>query len=67
MRPDWREVPRGDISPQMSGMYVTMNPKGLIAMSRVTSHHSGLKATPPLAGGELKNLRRWRSWRCLTR
>ena len=36
MRPDWQEIPRGDIQPQNAGIYVTMNPKGEIAMSRVT-------------------------------
>jgi hypothetical protein len=42
MRPDWREVPRGDgVQASMAGMYVTMNPKGLIAMSRVTWQRMG--------------------------
>ena len=42
MRPDWKEVPRGDgVSAQMSGMYVTMNPKGLIALSRITYQRMG--------------------------
>lgn len=41
MRPDWREVPRGDIQPQNAGMYVTLNPKGMIAMSRVTWERMG--------------------------
>ena len=36
MRADWQEIPRGDIMPQYSGIYVTMNPKGDIVMSRVT-------------------------------
>ena len=36
MRADWQEVPRGDNSPQSAGIYVTMNPKGEIAMSRNT-------------------------------
>ena len=41
MRPDWREVPRGDISPCWAGWYVTMNPKGLIAMTRPTYERMG--------------------------
>ena len=36
MRPDWREVPRGDVRTQWAGFYVTMNPKGEIAMSKLT-------------------------------
>ena len=41
MRPDWREVPRGDIQPQWAGMYVTMNPKGQIHLSRMTWERMG--------------------------
>ena len=36
MRADWQEVPRGDVMPQYSGIYVTMNPQGDIVLSRVT-------------------------------
>ena len=36
MKADWQEVPRGDVMPQYAGIYVTMNPKGDIVMSRVT-------------------------------
>lgn len=36
MRADWEECPRGDVSAQYAGVYVTMNPKGVIAMSRTT-------------------------------
>ena len=36
MRGDWIEIPRGDMMPQYSGIYVTMNPMGDIVMSRVT-------------------------------
>jgi hypothetical protein len=36
MKANWQEVPNGDMSPQTSGIYVTMNPKGQIAMSRGT-------------------------------
>ncbi len=36
MRADWQEIQRGDIQPQNAGIYVTMNPMGEIAMSRVT-------------------------------
>ncbi len=42
MRPDWKEVPRGDgVAAHFSGMYVTMNPKGMIAMSRMTYDRMG--------------------------
>jgi len=42
MRPDWKEVPRGDgVAAQFSGMYVTLNRKGMIAMSRVTYDRMG--------------------------
>ena len=33
---DWMIVPRGDVAPHWSGLYVTMNKLGSIAMSRVT-------------------------------
>ncbi|MEP6847560.1 MAG: hypothetical protein ABI999_01800 [Acidobacteriota bacterium] len=36
MKVNWKEVPRGDIAPQWAGIYVTMNRKGEIAMSRRT-------------------------------
>ena len=36
MKPDWQELPNGDIPSRCAGIYVTMNPKGDIAMSRVT-------------------------------
>jgi len=36
MRADWQELPRGDVKPQYAGIYVSMNPKGEIAMTRVT-------------------------------
>jgi len=35
MRGDWEECPRGDVAPQYAGIYVTMNPKGEIALGRV--------------------------------
>jgi len=42
MRPNWKEVPRGDgVVPHFAGVYVTMNPKGVIAMSRVTYDRMG--------------------------
>ena len=41
MRPDWQEVPRGDVMPQYAGIYVTMKPKGEIMMSRVTYEMMG--------------------------
>ena len=36
MRPDWRECPRGDVFGQWATLYITMNRKGEIAMSRIT-------------------------------
>src|SRR5688572_23731792 len=36
MRPDWREVPRGDLRTMWAGFYVTLSPKGVIAFTRVT-------------------------------
>ncbi len=36
MRPNWREVPRDRLRTQWAGMHVTLNPKGWIALSRVT-------------------------------
>ena len=41
MRPDWRELPRGDIRPEWAGMYVTMNPAGLIRLSKATYQRMG--------------------------
>ena len=36
MRAEWEECPRGDVMLQYAGIYVTMNPRGEIAMSRIT-------------------------------
>ncbi len=36
MRVEWEECPRDDLKPQYAGIYVTMNPKGEIAMTRST-------------------------------
>lgn len=36
MRAEWVEIKRGDVLPQHAGIYVTMNAKGHIVMSRVT-------------------------------
>jgi hypothetical protein len=41
MKADWRECPRGDVTGQWSAMYITMNPKGFIAMSRITYERIG--------------------------
>ena len=41
MRPDWREVPRGDVRTQDAGFYVTLNRKGWIAFSRMTWQKMG--------------------------
>jgi hypothetical protein len=36
MRENWIEIKRGDIMPQYTGIYATMNPKGDIVISKVT-------------------------------
>ena len=36
MKANWEKCPRGDVAPQYAGIYVTMNRKGEIAMSRAT-------------------------------
>jgi len=41
MRPDWREVPKDNYRGQWASMYVTLNPKGEIVMSRYTYEHMG--------------------------
>lgn len=41
MRPDWREVPRDDIKGQWAALYITMNSKGEIVMSRITYQRLG--------------------------
>jgi hypothetical protein len=41
MKADWRECPRGDVSGQWAALYVTMNRKGHISMSRLTYQRLG--------------------------
>lgn len=41
MGADWVTVRRGDVMPQYSGLYVTMNRMGDIVMSRVTWERLG--------------------------
>jgi hypothetical protein len=41
MKGEWEEVPRGDMMPQYSGVYVTMNPKGDLVMNRVAYELTG--------------------------
>src|SRR5580765_6097108 len=41
MKPDWRECPRGDVVGQWAALYVTMNPKGYISLSRITYERMG--------------------------
>ena len=41
MKPDWREVPRDEVKGQWAALYVTMNQKGYIVMSRVTYQRLG--------------------------
>ena len=41
MEIQWTVIPRGDVAPHWSGLYVTMNQKGSIAMSSVTHERLG--------------------------
>ena len=41
MKPDWREVPRDAVNGQWASLYVTMNRRGFIVMSRVTYQRLG--------------------------
>lgn len=38
---DWVELPRGDVAPHNSGLYVTMNRKGEIALNKVAYRRVG--------------------------
>ena len=41
MKTIWRECPRGDVVGQWSALYVTLNKRGYITMSRVTYERAG--------------------------
>ena len=41
MRPNWKEVPKGDVQTAWAGFYVTMNPKGKIVFTRTTWQKMG--------------------------
>lgn len=41
MRPNWKEVPRGDVVGQWVALYVTLNREGNIVMNRRTYERSG--------------------------
>lgn len=41
MKTIWRECPRGDVVGQWSALYVTLNSRGYITMSRVTYERAG--------------------------
>ena len=41
MEEDWIVIPRGDVAPHWSGLYVTLNKLGTIAISRVTHERMG--------------------------
>jgi len=41
MKPDWREVPRDHVAGQWAALYVTLNKKGYIVMSRLTYQRMG--------------------------
>ena len=38
---EWKRLPRGDVAPHWSGLYVTMNKKGGIVLSGVTHERMG--------------------------
>ena len=40
----WKILPRGDVAPHWSGLYVTMNKQGAIVISRVTHERLGSPA-----------------------
>jgi hypothetical protein len=42
MKPDWRQVPRGDVMPWLAGLHVTLNKEGHNVFNRVTHHRMGL-------------------------
>ncbi|MBK9216755.1 MAG: hypothetical protein IPM59_14385 [Chloracidobacterium sp.] len=44
MKRNWKELPKDDTAAAWAGLYVTMNPKGRISMSRVTYHRVGAPA-----------------------
>ncbi|MDM7922930.1 MAG: hypothetical protein QUS14_11570 [Pyrinomonadaceae bacterium] len=41
METEWKVLPRGDVAPHWSGLYVTMNTAGSVMMSRVTHERFG--------------------------
>ena len=41
MRADWREVPRDKVIGQWAALFVTMNKKGFLVMSRLTFQRMG--------------------------
>jgi len=41
MRPEWREIPRDNVKGQWAALYVTLNRKGNIVMSRVSHQRLG--------------------------
>ena len=41
MRPEWREIPRDNVKGQWAALYVTLNRKGNIVMSRVSYQRLG--------------------------
>lgn len=44
MKTLWQEYPNGDVSGQWAALYVTMNQKGHITMSRITHERTGAPA-----------------------
>ena len=55
MRIDWREVPRDKVKGQWAALYVTLNGKGNIVMSRVTYERLGGPAAFLLLFDEVNN------------
>ena len=55
MKSDWRECPRGDVTGQWAALYITMNPKGHIALSRITYEKLGEPAACQLLFDPVNN------------
>src|SRR5436309_14126762 len=41
MKADWQELPRGDVSPALAGIHVTLNRRGYIVLNRVAHKRLG--------------------------
>ena len=56
MRSNWKEVPKDKVRGQWAALYVTMNPKGRIAMSRITYERMGEPKAVNLLFDDVNNL-----------